>query len=84
MGPDERDVGNHELRELARWASCTTRPMGRGGVMEPNSWSLDPVAVAALVVRVIDDIDHSEEEQRDALLCDLLSAAWGSIRAQNQ
>jgi len=33
---------------------------------------------------VIDDIDESDEEQRNALLSDLLCAAWGSIRAQNQ
>jgi len=52
--------------------------------MEPNNWPLDPISAAALVVRVIDDIDASSEEQRDALLSDLLCAAWGSIRAQNQ
>jgi hypothetical protein len=37
-----------------------------------------------LVVRVIDDIDESNDDLRDALLCDLMSAAWGSVRAQNQ
>jgi hypothetical protein len=50
--------------------------------MEPNG--LDPGRAAALVVRVIDDIDHGSDEQRDALLRDLLSAAWGSLPAQNQ
>ncbi len=49
--------------------------------MEPNG--LDPVC-AALVVRVIDDIDQSTDEQRDALLHDLLCAAWGSLPAQSQ
>ncbi len=39
--------------------------------MEPNG--LDPGPAAALVVRMIDDIDHSSDEQRDALLRDLLS-----------
>jgi hypothetical protein len=52
--------------------------------MEPKNWPLDPVTAAALVVRVIDDIDTSTEEQRDALLCDLLDTAWGTIWAQNQ
>jgi hypothetical protein len=37
-----------------------------------------------LVMRAIDDIDASDDEQRDALLSDLLCAAWGSIWAQNQ
>jgi len=50
--------------------------------MEPNG--LDPGRAAALVVRVIDDIDHSSDEQRDTLLRDLLSAAWGCLPAQNQ
>ena len=50
--------------------------------MEPNG--LDPGRAAALVLRVIDDIDASSDEQRDALLHDLLSAAWGSLPAQNQ
>jgi len=53
--------------------------------MEPQDcWPLDPVSAAALVVRVIDDLDTSSEEQRDALLCELLYTAWGSIWAQNQ
>jgi hypothetical protein len=52
--------------------------------LEPNSWSLDPVYAAALVTRVIDDIDEADDEQRVALLSDLLCAAWGSISAQNQ
>jgi len=52
--------------------------------MEPEIWPLDSRAAATLVVRVIDDIDASSEECRDLLLADLLCAAWGSIRAQNQ
>lgn len=52
--------------------------------MEPNSWPRDPVSASALVMRVIDDIDASDAEQRDALLSELLSAAWGRIWAQNQ
>jgi hypothetical protein len=53
-------------------------------MMEHQNWPLDPIAAAALVVRAIDDIDESSEEDRDALLSDLLCAAWGSIWAQNQ
>jgi hypothetical protein len=50
--------------------------------MEPNG--LDPGRAAALVVRVVDDIDQSSDEQRGALLRALLSAAWGRLPAQNE
>lgn len=50
--------------------------------MEPND--LDPASAAALVVRVIDAIDHSTEEERDRLLLDLLFAAWGHPPGQDQ
>lgn len=52
-------------------------------MMESN-WPLDPVSVAALVVRAVDEIDSSSEEDKVALLSDLMCAAWGSILAQNQ
>jgi hypothetical protein len=52
--------------------------------MDPGETPLDPITAAALVSRAIDDIDVSTEEQREALLSDLLCAAWGSVRAQNQ
>jgi hypothetical protein len=52
--------------------------------MELNDWSPGAEPAEALVVRVIDDIDESSDELRDTLLCDLMSAAWGSILAQNQ
>jgi hypothetical protein len=50
--------------------------------VEPNG--LDPLSVASLVVRAIDDIDQRSDEQDDALLLDLLCAAWGNSRARNQ
>ncbi len=52
--------------------------------MEPEIWPLDPQSAAALVARVIDEVDESSEEQRDELLCELLYTAWGNIWAQNQ
>ena len=52
--------------------------------MEPKDWPLDRVSAAALVVRAVQDVDTSSEERRDALLCELLEAAWGSVWAQNQ
>ncbi len=52
--------------------------------MDPSDWPLDSVAGAELVARVVDDIDEASEEQRDALLYELLCAAWGSLWAQNQ
>jgi hypothetical protein len=50
--------------------------------MEPNG--LDPVSTAELVVRAVHDIDHSSDEQREALLFELLCAAWGTLPAANQ
>ncbi|HEY7836589.1 MAG TPA: hypothetical protein VIB59_03925 [Solirubrobacteraceae bacterium] len=52
--------------------------------MEAENPPQDPVAVASAVVRIVDDIDRSTEEEQDELLCALLCAAWGSIRGQNQ
>ena len=51
--------------------------------MEPDNPPIDSIT-AELVIRVVSDIDASSEEECDALLCDFLCAAWGSIRAQNQ
>jgi hypothetical protein len=55
-----------------------------GDVMDPRDWPLDPVAAAAIVVRVIEALDESDEDQRDALLYDFVSAAWGSLWALDQ
>jgi hypothetical protein len=52
--------------------------------MKPKDWPLDPISAAALVARVIDDLDTSSDEQRDALLSELMFAAWGNLWAQNQ
>jgi hypothetical protein len=52
--------------------------------MDSNGWPLDPTAVAELVKRVVEDIDASDPGLRDALLSDLLCAAWGSGLAQGQ
>jgi hypothetical protein len=59
--------------------------MAPGGfVMTPDIWPLDAVSAAMLVVRAIDDIEQSSDEQRAALLSALLCAAGGSPWAQNQ
>ena len=50
--------------------------------MEPSG--LDPVHNARVVVRAIQDIDESSDEQRDSLLTELLSRAWGGPPAVNQ
>jgi hypothetical protein len=52
--------------------------------MEPDHQPLDPILAAALVMRVIDDIDESTEEQREALLSALLCAAWGNVCSLSQ
>jgi hypothetical protein len=53
-------------------------------MMEPGSFPADPVAIAAVVVRAIDDIDIATDDDRMTLLADLLCAAWGTPQAQNQ
>lgn len=53
-------------------------------MMDSDSRPQDPAAVAELVLRAIEDIDASDDEQRDALLAALLCAGWGSVLAQWQ
>lgn len=60
-----------------------------GDVMESNNWPRDAasageLSAGELVVRVVEDIDASDDEHRDVLLSDLRCAAWGSDLAQNQ
>ena len=52
--------------------------------MEPRDWPLDPVAAAAAVERVIADLRASNEDQRDALLYELIRTAWGTVWALDQ
>jgi hypothetical protein len=52
--------------------------------MEFDSWPLDRASAAELVARIVDDIDASDDEQRDVLLADLLCAAWATVQAQTQ
>ena len=52
--------------------------------MDPRDWPLDPVAAAAVVVRVIEEVDASSDDQLDELLYQLVSTAWGSLWAQDQ
>jgi len=50
----------------------------------PESSQSDPQAATALVLRTIEEIDMRSEANGDELLADLLSAAWGTVCAQNQ
>jgi hypothetical protein len=52
--------------------------------MDPPNWPLDRKSTVALVQRTVADIDASSDEDRDALLTDLLYAVWGTMLAQNQ
>jgi len=52
--------------------------------MEPDHQPLDPIVAAALVMRAIDDIDESTENEREALLSALLCAAWGNLCSLSQ
>jgi hypothetical protein len=51
--------------------------------MEPNEQPLDPLYAATLVIQVIDDIDERDHKERDALLTDLMCAAWPTQLAQD-
>jgi hypothetical protein len=45
---------------------------------------LDPASAAELVVRVVCELDQRREAQSNALLSDLLCAAWPTRWAQDQ
>jgi hypothetical protein len=84
--PGGARLEKHRFDESPLYLRYTSWPIASSGslVMESDSWPLDPGSADALVVRVIDDIDESDDVRRDHLLSDLLCAAWGSILAQNQ
>jgi hypothetical protein len=44
----------------------------------------DHITPGELVARTVDSVDTSTDEDRDALLTDLLYAVWGCIWAQSQ
>jgi hypothetical protein len=53
--------------------------------MEPTDpQPLDQMAAVELVARTIDAVDASTDDERDALLAELLYMVWGCIWAQNQ
>ena len=52
--------------------------------MEPSNSPLDRKTATALVEHAVQSIDASTDDDRDTLLGDLLSAAWGTITSQNQ
>jgi hypothetical protein len=53
-------------------------------MMGSQDWPLDAASAAALVERVICDLDDRSDEDSDVLLSDLLCAAWPSCWAQDQ
>jgi hypothetical protein len=52
--------------------------------MEPDGWPLDGAVAAERLRNLISDIEDSSDEDRIALLSDLLCVAWVSDAAQNQ
>jgi hypothetical protein len=52
--------------------------------MESEGRPLDAVSAAALVARVVHEVDGRPEEDSAVLLSDLLCAAWPSRWAQDQ
>ncbi|HEV3046983.1 MAG TPA: hypothetical protein VGY13_06435 [Solirubrobacteraceae bacterium] len=52
--------------------------------MKHRDWPPEPPAAAETVVRAVRELDASTEDQRDALLYDLVSTAWGCIWALDQ
>jgi hypothetical protein len=75
--------GYRERSQCLRLVRRSLEVLG-GSMMESDSWPLDAVSAAALVARVIRDIDQSSDEHRNVLLSDLLCAAWPSCWAQDQ
>ena len=53
-------------------------------MMEFDSGPVGATPDAAVVARVAGDIDQSDKDEHDALLSDLLSAAWPTPTAQSQ
>jgi hypothetical protein len=53
-------------------------------MMDSDHGPMDAVSAAALVARVIQDLDERREEDGAVLLSDLLCAAWPSSWAQDQ
>jgi hypothetical protein len=53
-------------------------------MMQPEPWPLEPVSAAALVVRLIDELDHRDAQAGAVMLSALLRAAWPSCWAQDQ
>ena len=48
-----------------------------------NTWPLDSDSASSLVARALADIDRSCYERREALLADMLCAAWPTRVAQD-
>jgi hypothetical protein len=48
-----------------------------------NTWPLDSDSAFTLVARVLADIDRGSDERREALLADMLCAAWPTRVAQD-
>jgi hypothetical protein len=60
-------------------------PPGSGGaMMRPDPEPLDGASAAALVARVVCELDRRDEREDDVLLSALLCAAWPSSRCQHQ
>ncbi len=57
--------------------------MPEGPMIDPEN-SRPSWATVSLVQRLIDDIDHSTGRERDALLSEMLCAAWPTRRGQSQ
>ena len=53
-------------------------------MMEFDAEPLDAASAAALVARVMQDLDGRDDQEGDLLLSDLLCAAWPSRRCQDQ
>ena len=77
---------DHRKRECAECTRLTRRafPASPASMMGPEGWPLDAASAAALVARVIDDVDQRKEEDSAVLLSDLLCAAWPTSWAQDQ
>ncbi len=53
-------------------------------MMQFDRSSRDAYSTAAVVARIVRDIDRRDDEHRDVLIADLLCAAWPTQRTQDR
>ncbi len=84
---DPRNSGGDHTQHDSEWPpilapALATAP--RESMMQFDSSPRDAHSLAAVVARVVLDIDRRDEAQRDMLIAVLLCVAWPTQRAHDQ